>query len=251
MSTIPQDSPQKQCNKCKLFKPLTDFHLKKASPDGYQYRCKQCYIKPYKRTQYPPVPDGYKRCSKCKEVKQATNDEFVRANDKKSGLSAWCKACQNARYAAKDPDVKQSYSRQHYIERKEEVRQWGIQYREVNADRIRLRYQEQKTRHAMNSKRYRTFNYNRILVRNRNRHALKKAAVGTHTEQDIQKQYERQKGRCYYCHAKITKYHVDHVVPLTRGGSNDPSNLVIACPTCNISKHNKLLHEWVYGGRLL
>jgi 5-methylcytosine-specific restriction endonuclease McrA len=87
----------------------------------------------------------------------------------------------------------------------------------------------------------------------RNRRARKRNASGSHTRQDIQLQYDRQKGKCYYCHKKLKfgDHHVDHVVPLSRGGSNDISNLVIACSYCNCSKNNKLLHEWTQGGRLL
>jgi len=197
------------------------------------------------------VPDGYKRCPKCKEVKQATNDEFVIAKDKKFDLSSWCKTCQNARYAAKDTEVKRAYSRRLYIKRKEEVRQWGIQYRATHVEEIKTRYQQQKDHLARYSKKYRALNYGRILAHNRNRHALKKAAIGTHTEQDIQNQYERQKGKCYWCGKKLTKYHVDHITPLTRGGSNWPDNLVLACPHCNLSRNNRLPHEWPQGGRLL
>jgi 5-methylcytosine-specific restriction endonuclease McrA len=41
------------------------------------------------------------------------------------------------------------------------------------------------------------------------------------------------------------------VVPLSRGGSNGPENIVIACPTCNLAKKDKMPHEWPEGGRLL
>jgi 5-methylcytosine-specific restriction endonuclease McrA len=40
------------------------------------------------------------------------------------------------------------------------------------------------------------------------------------------------------------KYHVDHVVPLSRGGSDGPENIVISCPRCNCSKSSKLPEEW-------
>jgi 5-methylcytosine-specific restriction endonuclease McrA len=55
----------------------------------------------------------------------------------------------------------------------------------------------------------------------------------------------RQRGKCHWCGEKVGRfYHVDHVVPLSKGGSNGPENLVIACAFCNISKHDRLPHEW-------
>jgi len=44
-------------------------------------------------------------------------------------------------------------------------------------------------------------------------------------------------------------YHVDHRVPIARGGSNGPENLVIACPDCNRRKNAQMPHE--FAGRLL
>jgi len=72
---------------------------------------------------------------------------------------------------------------------------------------------------------------------------------GTHTAADVRAQYKRQRGRCYYCGVEVgDTYHVDHVVPISKGGSNDPSNLVVACAPCNLRKNDKLPHE--FAGRL-
>ena len=88
--------------------------------------------------------------------------------------------------------------------------------------------------------------------RRRRRRARSAQAEGTHTAADIKAQYARQRGKCFWCGVKVGKaYHVDHVVPLSRGGSNWPENLVIACATCNMQKGAKLPHEWAKGGRLL
>lgn len=51
---------------------------------------------------------------------------------------------------------------------------------------------------------------------------------------------------CAYCNKEIPTFgaHIDHIVPLTRGGKHEVSNLCPACISCNSSKNNKLLSEW-------
>lgn len=41
---------------------------------------------------------------------------------------------------------------------------------------------------------------------------------------------------CAYCDANVreTSYHVDHIMPLAAGGTNNLDNLAIACPACNL-----------------
>lgn len=36
---------------------------------------------------------------------------------------------------------------------------------------------------------------------------------------------------------------IDHVIPLSKGGSNEMDNLVTACCYCNKKKHDKYLYE--------
>ncbi len=49
--------------------------------------------------------------------------------------------------------------------------------------------------------------------------------------------------RCYYCGSKKVET-FDHVQPLSRGGSNHPSNMVPVCRRCNTSKGSKTLEEF-------
>lgn len=51
--------------------------------------------------------------------------------------------------------------------------------------------------------------------------------------------------RCVYCGAtpQRTQLHIDHVIPKSKGGSNDPSNLVTACFNCNVGKNDTSLSE--------
>ncbi len=48
--------------------------------------------------------------------------------------------------------------------------------------------------------------------------------------------------RCVYCGVRLSErtLTIDHYIPLSKGGSNWPSNLYPACKHCNCSKHAKL-----------
>lgn len=80
-------------------------------------------------------------------------------------------------------------------------------------------------------------------TRLRNYRARKHAAKGVHSSQDITDLYRLQHGRCL-CGFKFESYHVDHKVPLSRGGSNWPRNLQLLCAPCNGSKGAKTMREW-------
>jgi len=95
-------------------------------------------------------------------------------------------------------------------------------------------------------------NKERVHAKTRNREALKRNSAGSHTAKDIRTLLAKQKGKCPNCFVKLDKYHVDHVVPLAKGGGNGPDNLQCLCPTCNIRKSDKDPLVWANeNGRLL
>ena len=49
--------------------------------------------------------------------------------------------------------------------------------------------------------------------------------------------------QCVYCKAP-GELHIDHIVPVARGGSNEIQNLTLACPTCNMRKHTSTAEEF-------
>lgn len=55
---------------------------------------------------------------------------------------------------------------------------------------------------------------------------------------------ERARERCQFCrmHQSLqgATFHIEHVIPLSAGGTNEPSNLVLACPSCNLHKTNRV-----------
>lgn len=55
---------------------------------------------------------------------------------------------------------------------------------------------------------------------------------------------------CHYCARDDAPLTVDHVIPVSRGGSDDISNLVAACRSCNSKKNRRTPAEWANGVRL-
>mgnify|MGYP001355667372 FL=1 len=55
----------------------------------------------------------------------------------------------------------------------------------------------------------------------------------------------RQGGVCTYCGTSDGPFDLDHIYPVSRGGSNEPSNLTLACASCNRSKGARTLREWL------
>ena len=48
---------------------------------------------------------------------------------------------------------------------------------------------------------------------------------------------------CQSCGAK-DEIQIDHIIPISRGGSSDDDNLQVLCAPCNRSKGAKTLEEW-------
>lgn len=54
----------------------------------------------------------------------------------------------------------------------------------------------------------------------------------------------RARDRCEYCrmHQSLqgATFHVEHIIPRSRGGSSDLENLAWACPGCNLHKSDRV-----------
>lgn len=69
---------------------------------------------------------------------------------------------------------------------------------------------------------------------------LQKLPYGT-----IPKLLKLQNKKCAYCETCVkSSYHVDHIVPIAKGGKHVPDNLQILCPPCNLRKSSIMPHEF-------
>ena len=70
------------------------------------------------------------------------------------------------------------------------------------------------------------------------------SGLSAHGRRLLLAKWKRQGKCCAYCQRPADT--VEHVVPLSRGGSNHEGNLVPACRSCNASKGDRLIVEWKY-----
>ena len=57
--------------------------------------------------------------------------------------------------------------------------------------------------------------------------------------------FKRDNYTCQYCGKVGGKLEADHVMPFSKGGSNELSNLVTACRKCNRQKRDKSKDEYI------
>lgn len=214
-----------------------------------------------------------KTCGKCKVDKVKSG--FSKDESRKDGLQPKCKECNrkyrqenSGRIAEYRSEYDQDnavaiaeYKRAYAKENAAEIAVFQRQYRQINAIKLadlrRAYYEANKDSLAISMRAYRKAHPENCSANFRNRRARKRNADGTHTAADVQAIFDSQRGLCANCKTMLfrhgkQKFHVDHIQPLARGGSNDKRNLQCLCPTCNLRKSAKDPMKWANeNGKLL
>ncbi len=104
-----------------------------------------------------------------------------------------------------------------------------------------------KAAKSASDKRYRaTENGKEAAKRGSRIYNLRSRAAGEVCWDDVMNLISAQNSKCYYCDDDLDgQFHVDHKIPVSRGGSSDKENLAITCPHCNRSKGAKTDTEFI------
>src|SRR5579885_2734453 len=123
--------PLKQCNKCLQAFPATreSFVTDRKSKDGLRAMCKPC--RSLTRPDRKPrdiLPEGMKRCTKCKAVLPATREYFETENACRDGFHPQCRTCVKKKMAAYRKANRQKIAENHRVWRdahKDRIAVWG------------------------------------------------------------------------------------------------------------------------------
>ena len=196
-------------------------------------------------------------CTKCQSVKPRTPEHFYPRGD--SDFRRQCKTCERVRMVSQETnasEVRNQRKRSARMIRGEEIRTREVERRAAQRDKVNEQsrhYYERKAEQSPGHQRkrvaaWRSGNPERAAQLNRLssrlRRARERGAPGSHTQDDIDRLLSAQKRKCWWCAKPLRGYHVDHRIPLARGGSNGADNLVISCPRCNQRKHAKMPWEF-------
>jgi 5-methylcytosine-specific restriction endonuclease McrA len=154
------------------------------------------------------------------------------------------------RNAAKNKAAGSEYNKRRYqaLDR-EKTRAAHKEWRRANPEKDKAmwkrNYEKNKAVHKARAARWAKNNPEAVAARHNRRRAKEAGAPGSYTKDDV-RELLRQTGRvCFYCSTALTRFHIDHFIPLSRGGSNFPDNLRLACQSCNCSKGAKMPWEWM------
>lgn len=177
-----------------------------------------------------------KECTKCNSTK--TTNEFYKAKTNSDGLMKWCKSCEKLR--------KKTY----YKENSESIKGVASTYRDNNKEVIKKRkaqyHKDNKEYYNDKSNEYYRMNKEQFIEYARRRRALKSSTSdGTVTKEFLSTLLHTQNNLCFYCGSRLEDLesydiHLDHYIPLSKGGVHSAGNVVWACSTCNHNKYNAL-----------
>ena len=245
------------CTKCGVEKPFTLEFFGHGAAGNLRRKCRACRLA---------------RISELRIQLKASDIEKQRARDRKMRESQdKDKRRASARkHRAENPEKYKAYAKTSYLKNADVIREKERARRKLiprevlrarhmawrasapdKVEAIKRRWNEKvktdpdlRAKAAENQRRWRANNPMAASAAQDRRRALELNAPGEWTRDDVREILKSQGRFCFYCQCRLTKFQCDHFIPLSRGGSNGPENIVLSCGPCNFSKGAKMPWEW-------
>lgn len=213
----------KICSKCSIQKPISSFGKISKGKDGLNSKCRECC-----------AADMSNWRLKNKEKYDKHRAEYNLANIEKQKEY-------RKKYKSDNAERIKSYNARYRKENKDKIKSNSIKYYEENRDRIKLScakyYAENKDKATAASIRWQSRNKDKIRIYSQNRRYRKIENGGKLSHDLAERLFKLQRGKCPCCGENLgNDYHLDHIIPLKLGGSNEDSNIQLLRSSCNHKK---------------
>lgn len=215
----------KTCSRCGLQKPLDDFHKDAKKPQGRYPVCKACR-KPLSEASYSANRDG------------------ILAREKVRRAGTWSEISRKRRENPEYVEYLKEYLKQYYVEHPEkwEGLYWKNPEKHRRDARVYRVNNPEKVRTSVMA--WRERNPEAIALGHHRRKAALAAVEDTLTPQQLGEILEFFDFRCGFCLVDLrTLPRVlrtwDHLLPISRGGTNTAENVVPCCKPCNSRKKDR------------
>lgn len=238
----------KVCKTCKNIKPLAAFSSSSLARDGKDTRCRPCNAKRARERRQPEAiarrkdlaefkaaNPNLKKCADCKKFKDVTDFYIIRKSNR---TTPYCKPCTSERahkINKKNRAKLSEYNKARYVKQRESRIQYARKYRQEKADQVRLV-----------NKRWRENNRDKESSYTSRKRARKRSGVWEYY--DRQFVFDRDNGICCICFTLIDitlkcpdkmSFTVQHLMPLSLGGSDILDNVSPAHFSCNSRVGNR------------
>lgn len=188
-----------------------------------------------------------KTCKRCGEFKPLS--DFSPNKLGRDGRRPDCRECRKEyqRIHKKRTVAQRSQYRKANRERLAESKK---QWRRNNPDKecvSKVQYRaENKARIAAQNRAYAQANPDVGRVKAQRRRArLNACAINDFTKAQWRDLLRECENKCFYCGIQSSDLHIEHMIPISRGGNHTLSNIVPACLICNSRKGTKTAEEFM------
>jgi 5-methylcytosine-specific restriction endonuclease McrA len=255
----------KRCSKCKNIKSISEFGSNRSTKDGRNCYCKTCAClsaKESKARNHENTLAGLRKWRKKNAEKIKDYSLKYYWEHRETLLDDEHKAA-NKSYRNKNKEQLRIKDKKRYEANKETVLERAKRYVQNNRERVLKNkaeyYRKNKKTFSLKNliyrithseqikeigKKYRENNKEKIragkVKANHIRRARRRGAEGTFTEAEWISALEKYGCKCLRCGSSenLTR---DHVIPLSRGGTNTIDNIQPLCISCNSWKHTKII----------
>jgi len=182
--------------------------------------------------------DGLKTCIACKQ--DLPYENFIRSRGRPDGRYPYCRKCDSQKRASKKAEDPEAAEKARLAKKA-----YDASYNDKNKDRKRANaiknYNDNKEAKKAYIRKWQKANSDLVKAYKQTSKIKRRLTCESGmSSKDFSNWKRSQIKICYWCGDKCDKnYHVDHYIPLSRGGEHKAENLVISCPTCNLQKHAK------------